>query len=106
MGVDVMRGQVVHGHLGLCEAREGAELEAVMPDDASTDFTRKAVCAAEVVGVGVRDDDAVHILGLESGLGKALHDHLPCRGTRQPRVHQGGPLLVENRVAIDVAKPR
>ena len=63
-------------------ARRATEVKGSMGDDARAEFFVHAHRAAEMIRVGMGDDDGVDVLGFQVCLPKALKDGLPGALTR------------------------
>jgi len=97
--------EIVDRHLGLVVRGLGnAEPEAPVRDDARARLLREARRAAEVIGVRVRDDDGVDVAHLQAGACEPLLELAPAGLAGQPRIHDRGAALVEERVAVHVAE--
>ena len=75
-----------------------------MRDHLRTSFLREAHGTAEVVGVRVRDEDRVDVLHAELGLLQAILERGEAAGARQAGVDQRAAVVVDERIAVDVAE--
>ena len=77
-----------------------------MGDHPGAGFLGKTRRTSEVIGMGVGHDHRVDVSHLEIGLLEAILDGAPGPRSRKPRVDDGGPVGVGDRVAVDVPQPR
>jgi hypothetical protein len=105
VGVTMMGGEIVHRHLGLVRRRRGPEMEVPVRDDLRTRLLGEAHGTAEVVGMGVGDDDGVDVLHREARLAQPVLDGLPGARPGEARIDDRGAFGVEQRVAVHVAEP-
>ena len=105
-GVVLGRAQVVDRDVHVVARLHDTELEGTVRNDLGTRFFRETVRTAEVVGVRVGHQHRVHVLGGESGLAEALEHGVPAVLGREARIDDGGALVVQQGVHVDVAEPR
>ncbi len=81
-------------------------METPLGHELGTGLVRKAPGAAEVVRVGVGDDDCVDVADLQPGVLQAGAQCQPRGAPRHTRVDEGGAAVVEEGVAVHVAETR
>ena len=77
-----------------------------MGDDIGAGFVAQAVGPTEVVGVGMGDNNGVHIGHPEPGPIEPIDQVPPGLSAGKPRVDDGHPALVFQQVAVHVAETR
>ena len=98
------------GHVGVAviaarRVRIPEQVKVVVRDELRVGLRGQASGAAEVVGVGVRDDDGVHVGHLEPRVLEPFLHRFPRGRAGHAHVDDGEAAVVEQAVHVHMAKP-
>jgi len=105
MSVGIAVGMGVRACVALVSAGGATKVERTMGNDARAGFLVKANRASEMIGMRMRDENRVDVTRFETRLLEALLDRVPRSLAGETGIDHRSPVVVDEGVHVDVAKP-